>query len=141
VHTLHRLPHGSAGSPRRTKSEQVPVPSVQQIYVDNVDNDAASRPRAYGLFYKRAEDRTFRPPVAQKQKQSENAKKIVEISLASRPWSQPQRHARLPHLYNFAVGGAFAPNSPLLERWHDEARRKIALRVIAACVQVDPGPT
>ncbi len=125
--------------PRRTKSEQVPVPSVPQIYVDNVDNDAAGRPRAYGLFCKRAEDRTFRPPVAQKKNQiSENAKKIVEISLASRPWSQPQRHARLPPLYNFAVGGAFAPNSPLLARWHLEARRKIALRVIAACVQVDP---
>ena len=65
------------------------------------------------FFYpRRAENRTFRPPVTQKQKNSLNFKKrlkIVEISLASRPWSQPQRHARLLPLYNFALGGAFTP--------------------------------
>ena len=49
------------------------------------------------FFYPRsAENRTFRPPVTQKQKNHFKflkRLKIVEISIASGPWSQPQRHA------------------------------------------------
>ena len=50
-------------------------------------------------FYpRRADNRTFRPPVTLKQKNIKFQKrlKIVELShtaAAGRPWSQPQRHA------------------------------------------------
>ncbi len=35
--------------------------------------------------------------------------KIAEISLTSRPWSQPQRQALPLPLSNYALGGVFAP--------------------------------
>ena len=83
------------------------------------------------FFYpRRAENRTFRPPVTQKQKNILNFKKrlkIVEISHTSRPWSQPQRHALPLPVSNEALGGFFAPCYLLFGRRHLEARRKIAL--------------
>ena len=89
------------------------------------------RPPAYGFFLPQEGGKSHFSAAGdtktKKHFKFQKSLKIVEISLASRPWSQPQRHARLLPVYNFALGGDFGPNSLLLGRWHLEARRKIAL--------------
>ena len=89
------------------------------------------RPPAYGFFLPQEGGKSHFSAAGdaktKKHFKFQKRPKIVEISLASRPLSQPQRHARLLPLYNFALGGAFAPKSLLFGRWHLQARRKIVL--------------
>ncbi len=69
-----------------------------------------------------------------KTQKKQKMQKIVEISLASRLWSQPQRHARLPPLYNFAVGGAFALKSRSMQSPPRQLSRNFVLVIVPTLV-------